>query len=153
MTACCIAKVNDAVIAFNRSKTWDEFLVKIDLIGMSLNDIENKYCEIMNIVDNPVILKMMKVLKDDGNEFSLKKIFMKHLTSSSNKCSEIRVAIPANVEYDMTMHDVKIYFDDNRYVSFNLDVCLEINSMHEIDIYAEMAETMLFELSMENSRR
>lgn len=156
MTADDIVKVKNAIIAFNRAKTWDEFLIKLDLIGdMPLDELESKYYEIMSMIDNPVLNKILDNLKGNDSSISLKSIFNRYATEKFYRLAPVRIALPVNIEYENSSlsHDMKVYYDDNMFIGFNLDLCDDIQALHGFDMAAEMASTVMLELAMENSRR
>ena len=159
MTSDDIINVKNAVIAFNKAKTWDEFLVKLDLIGMSLRELEMKYYEyyeMMSAIDNAILKKILENLKMNSKTISLEKVFSTCVTSSCSDDLHIHLALPVRVEYDNDninmCHDMKVYYDEHRYVALNLDLLNDIHDMHGIDANAEMANTVIYELAMENSR-
>lgn len=154
MTADDMLKVKNAIIAFNKSKTWDEFLVKLDLIGIALNELESKYIEIMSMVDHPVLRKILENLKGNDSLISLKNVFNRCATEKFDGLAPVRIALPANIEYDNSSlsPSMKIYCDNDRYIAFNPDICDDMQALHGFDLAAEMANTVIYELAMENNR-
>ena len=154
MTADNMLKVKNAIIAFNKSKTWDEFLVKLDLIGIALNELESKYTEILSMIDNTILNKILDNLKGNSSIISLKDIFNRYATEYFDGLAPVRIALPANIEYENSglSHDMKLYYDNDRFIAFNLDLCNAMQALHGLDMAAEMANTVIYELAMENSR-
>lgn len=136
--------------AFNSSETIDEFTVKLDLAGITLDDAAKLYNEA-----NKNLVKHMDKLWTKNGVFSFDEV-LKHANCVIHG-SKVHVALPYNCTmkhykdsisiamYAMSPNGKRVT-QKARTLKTTID---EIYAMHQIDVVYELISTLLYELSVE----
>lgn len=136
--------------AFNCSETIDEFTVKLDLAGITLDDATKLYNEA-----NKDLIKHMDKLWTKNGVFSFDEAF-KHANYIMHG-SNVHFALPYNctMKYYKDSISIAIYAmspngkcvtQKARTLKTTID---EMYAMHQIDVVYELISTLLYELSIE----
>lgn len=136
--------------AFNSSETIDEFTVKLDLAGITLDDATKLYSEV-----NKDLVKHMNKLWTKNGVFSFDEV-LKHANCAMHG-SKVHIALPYNCTMKHYKDSIsiamcamslggKIVSQKARTMTTTID---EMYAMHQIDVIYELISTLLYELSVE----
>lgn len=146
------ADLYNAVIAFNISKSFDEFNITLDMIGWTIGEFSAKYYDAMHKYYSKScdgILKKIftKYLKWTGAESDVKRVFNRVISFAPNG-KQYCTVLPVGIEIHRP--ELRIYYDNSRFVRVNYDLFDDIGAMHGIDIGYEFANSIMYELATEN---
>lgn len=149
----------NAIVAFNKAGSWDEFIVNLDLLCTSVEEVEKMYFEWLdlNMHLKNTLVHVCGGYKNFQNHHSIDlhclfNCSLRDFNFEYDFCLALPCKIKKYIEQCTFTSNCKVFYTKNAYVNLNFSKYLveDIESMYRIDVISRLWDTILYNISMEN---